>query len=685
MNREDLKIFQPITIKSMTMKNRIANAPFGCIPMGDGEGYICDASIKNVHSLVSSGIGMLMCGIIRCVPEESKFIGHDGIQQKDQKKPFGVASLADDKYIPGWKRLADYAHSFDCCLGVQLGEMGPQGLNAMSDILPENEKYKFFTFSGDDKLPEMHNWTVEELDGLCESVAQCARRAKEAGLDCVEIHAAHSTGLLYAAALDPFFNNRDDEYGGDLERRCHMLEKTVTRMRELVGPDFPIFVRINGDDLKGQLGNTNEDVCKYIVPILERIGVDVIDISQGGPMYTTEGPLPPMYYPRGCWMHLSKAVKQASSLPVVGAGRITTVEMAAKYVEEGCVDIIYMGREIFADGEVIRNFQRDGNDDNSRQCIACLQPGCMPCTVNFKERYAALPGFPPIINDSRVENPKKVLVIGGGVAGMEAARVAAERGHKVTLWERDGRLGGNVGTLANVPLTSEFQNLIDYQQRQLAKENVDVRCCYKATVERVKEFAPDVVLMATGFDMTLPEHIKDGLMVMDHMTAIKRRREFRSLGQWHKKVVIYGFTASEFALDLAEAGCDVTLMGAGKDSTIAAEGYITRERKVYLRRKLTDVNYIREGECSRRVTNPAVYTHTKLEGVDAEGVHFYHNGIHKTMPYDVLIYSGRRKKNDEMFEELTQVVPSVIKIGDCDKVDNIKGAICSANMAARKI
>lgn len=118
MKKEDLKIFQPITIKSMTMKNRLANAPFGCVPMGDGDGYICDASISNVKSLVSSDVGLLMCGIIRCVPDENKFIGYDNEQENKKKSPFGTAILADDSYIPGWKRLADYAHSFGCCLGV---------------------------------------------------------------------------------------------------------------------------------------------------------------------------------------------------------------------------------------------------------------------------------------------------------------------------------------------------------------------------------------------------------------------------------------------------------------------------------------------------------------------------------------------------------------------------------------
>lgn len=684
MKKEELKIFQPYSIKSMHMKNRLANAPYGNIPLGDGDGYITDYSLKNTRSLLASGIGMLMCGIVRCVPTLSTLLTHDGKSEAEKKPPISIASLADDSYIPGWKRLADLAHSYGCCLGVQLGEMGTQALNSVSEQIEDYKKYKFFSFSGEDTLPPQKIWTKEELDDLCESVAQCGRRAKEAGLDCVEIHSAHSTGLLYANAINPFFNHRNDEYGGTIERNFHMLRKTVTRMRELVGPDFPILVRINGDDLMGPLGNTLEDVCKYVVPILEDIGVDAIDISQGGPMYTTEGPLPPMYYPRGCWMHLAENIKKATKLPVIGVGRVTTLEMAAKYVEEGKCDIFYMGREIFADGKIVEKYLNDGDDRSVRQCIGCLRNNCMPCSINYKERFTALPGVPPV-PDGKVAEPKKVLVIGGGVAGMEAAIVAADRGHKVTLWERNATLGGNVATLASTPLTSELMNVIDYQTYMLGQTGVDVRVCYPATIERVKEFAPDVVFLATGFDMTMPEHLKGGLMVMDHFTAMKRKREFRSLDQWRKKVVIYGFAAAEFALDLAKEGCDVTLMGPGKDTAIGAEGYFTRERKVYLRRKLTDINFIRYQESSKRVTNPLVITHAKLEGVDADGVHYFHNGIHKTIPYDVLIYSGGRKKNNEMYEALTEIVPTVIKIGDVDKAGVIGDAIVAANKAAYQI
>lgn len=680
MNPENLEILKPITIKSMTLKNRLANAPFGSIPAADGDGFVSELSVKNCRTLIESNISMLMFGPSRAVPEPTKFVG--SIDQRT-KRPVGVASLETDEHIASWKILVDFAHERGVMLGTQLGEWGPQGLNQMSDLTEDNKKYKFYSLGKTDEMPETHTMTVEGLDKLVEYVAQAARRAKEAGLDCVELHSAHSTGLLYACALDPFFNNRDDEYGGDLDRRFELHRRTIKRMRELVGDDYPILIRINGDDLKGELGNTIEDVCKYIVPQIEAAGFDGIDISQGGPMYTTQGPLPPMYYPRGCWLHLAKAIKQVSKLPVIGAGRITNIEMAEKALRDGCCDIIYMGRQIFADQNTLENFLAGKKEYKAtRQCISCLKPGCIDCSVNYDRFGAMIPGFtlPPL---EKAADPKKILIIGGGVAGMEAARVAKLKGHDVTIWEKEGVLGGTVATLATTPLTSEFQNIVDYHIGQLTELEVNVRCCYEATVERVKAFAPDICLLAAGADLVLPDNLKDGIMVMTHLEAMKRKREFRSLSQWKKKVVIYGFPAAEFAIDLAEAGADVTLMGSGGDFAIAAEGYITRERKFFLRRKLTDINYIRRSEEAYRVQNPQVIQHAKLEGVSNEGVRYYHNGIHKTMPYDVLIYSGAKRKNDELFDALQEVVPIVNKIGDCNKIGNITEAIKQANELVR--
>ena len=684
MKKENLELFKPFKINGMTLKNRLCNAPFGSVPSGDGDGYITDMSIEHCRTLVESGVGMIMTGPIRVIPEASKFMGSSGKRQDQEKRPVGPAALLDDSYLDGWKKLAEFFHSHDCKLCIQLGEWGPQGLNSMSELPEENKKYKYLAL-GQGELPEQHIMTVEELEEIIEYTAQGALRAKNAGVDGVEFHSAHSSALLYANALDPFFNNRDDEFGGDVERRLHFIVKTTKRMRELVGPDYPIMARINGDDLKGELGHTVEDVCNHIVPALEVAGIDAIDISMGGPMYATQGPLPPVYYPRGCWMYLAKAVKQVTKLPVIGVGRITTVEMAEKYLREGWADIMYMGRQIFADEKTLDNFLAGKKEyKETRQCISCLKPGCIDCTVNYERFGTMRPGFKRI-GLEKVNNPKKVLIVGSGVAGMEAARVAAIKGHDVTLWEREGYLGGIVATLATTPLTSEFLNLIEFHMNELSKHNVNVRCCYEATVDRIKAFAPEVCILATGTDMSLPDFLQDGLMVMPHLEAMRRKREFRSLSQWRKKIVVYGFTAAEFAIDLAEAGADVTLMGIAGENTIGAEGWVRRERKYFLQRKLTDINFIRRSEETYRVYNPFVITRTKLEGVGSDGVHYYHNGIHKTMPYDVLIYSGARKRNDELFESIQKIVPAVHMIGDCKDIGNITTAIAGANEVARNL
>ena len=687
MNK-NLKLLEPITINGMTLKNRLANAPFGSIPSGGANGECSTNSLNNCRSLFESGIGLLMCGPIRVVPEESQFVGNDGIAQNLVKRPVNPASIIDDSYIEGWKQLSEMAHSYGCMLGAQIGEWGPQGSNSMSEQIPAYEMYKSFSF-GEKALADQRIWTIEELNNLVEYVAQGTRRYKEAGFDCVELHSAHSTGLLYANALDPFFNHRDDEFGGDVHRSLQLHIKTIKRMRELVGDDYPILIRINGDDLKGELGNTTEDICKHVIPILEKAGYDAIDLSFGGPAYTTHGPLPPMYYPRGFWMDKIKQIKESTKLPVLGVGRLTSIEMCEKYLEEGYCDIIYMGRQIFADKNTLQNYL-DGKKEYAatRQCIACLKPGCINCTLNYEDRYNLSyveTNTPPKPTLETSENPRKVLVIGGGVAGMEAAAVAKIKGHDTTLWEKEGVLGGIASILATTPLTSEFQNVADYQIAHLAELGVDVRCCYEASLERIKAFAPDVVILATGSSMVIPDSVKDGLMVMDHLEAMKRKREFRSLDQFKKKIVIYGFTASEFALDLAEAGADVTLMGAGAASTIGAEGYMCRERKFFIRRKLTDINFIRRSGDTYRVYNPNVIPFVKLEGVDKDGVHYYHNGMHKTMPYDVLIISGAKRKNDELLEELKTVVPEVYAIGDCEQIGTITTAIHAAHNLVRTL
>lgn len=672
---ENMAIFQPLKIGTLELKNRIGIGPYGAHP-SDPDGTPNDLTVEYYRQLAASGAGYLQIGIVNPIPEDS------GLEYSCRVR----IRFSEEKHVEAWKRVTDVIHSYGGKCSIQLGLFGYMQGNYFSELEDDFKKYAYNEMgdgSSSTSYRESHLMTDEEIRRIIGYCGIAAERARRAGFDAVSVHNAHSDIMFGACSLDPMFNNRDDEWGGPIENRLRFTTEMVKEMKRCAGADFPVSLRINGDDLKGELANTNEDICKYIVPALEEAGLDFFDISQGGSLYAGQGCLPVLYYPRACWIHLAAAIKKAAHIPVIGVGRVTSLEMAEKIIREGLVDILYFGREAYVDKEWIHKFQAGKNlPCDVRQCIGC-DTRCFPCSVNY-ESNGMVGFYGPTIPLTPAEKSKKVLILGGGVAGMEAARVAALRGHKVTLWEKAGKLGGNVGIMATTPLLSEFQNFIDYLSGQMTTLGVDVRVCYEATLERVKEFGADAVILATGTREVLPEQFKGQPMVMTLFEAMERKREFRSFADWHKKVWFSGFTGCEFALDLAEAGAEVTMVGPGGDKAVAAERWFTRDRKVYLRKKLTDANFIRRSADTQRA-NVRMLFRSKVEGVDENGLHYYHNGIHKVAPYDVLIVTPQRKRNDELFEALQQIVPEVYKIGDCNKTGLIADAVKAANELVRTI
>ena len=673
---ENLKVFEPFSIKSMKLKNRIAIGPYGAHP-ADPTGRPDEKTVEYYRPLAQSGVGFIMVGIVNPVPPDSpvKYNSRNNI------------NFSSDDDIPAWKAVTDVIHEYGACCGIQIGLFGLTNRNFFSDLDEQFKKYAYSDMGTGATATEIpteggNYMTSDDIDLLIKYCGDMARRAKAAGFDCISVHNAHSDIMFGACSLDPMFNSRDDEYGGPLENRLRYTTSCIKELRKNVGDDFPITMRINGDDLKGELSNSLDDICKYIIPELEKAGLDAIDVSQGGSMYAGQGCLPTLYYPRACWIYISSTIKKHATVPVFGVGRVTSMEMAEKILREGKVDIFYFGRQAYVDNEVVHKF-KEGKcmPQDVRQCIGC-DTRCFPCSMNYEALGQR--GDDQVIPLTKAETPKKVLILGGGVGGMEAARVAALRGHKVTLWEKKAVLGGAVGTMATTPHLSEFQNAIDYLSGQMGQLGVDVRVCYEATLDRIKEFAPDTVIFATGTREVMPEKFVGQPMVMTLMEAIERKREFRSFAGWHKKVWFQGFTGCEFALDLADQGAEVTMVGPGRDNTVAAEPWFTRDRKVYLRKRLTDANFIRRSkDCER--ANVRMLFQSKIEYVDEQGVHYYHNGIHKVDDYDVVILTSPRKKNDDLFEAVKEIVPETYKIGDCDKIGMIKDATRSANLVARTI
>jgi 2,4-dienoyl-CoA reductase-like NADH-dependent reductase (Old Yellow Enzyme family)/thioredoxin reductase len=648
-------IFEPITIGSMTLKNRIGLAPLLNMPDVFTTFTITDRTIKWFEERAKGGAGLVMTGTF--IPELLALPG------------------AMDQFA----KLAKAVQSHGAKLGVQigaggvLGGLGPSPMPYPDERHPKLSIFQYMTgqlsfMPGIETINVISKEEIERLQGV---FPQAAKALKEAGVDCVELHCAHGGATLFCAFISPFYNRREDEYGGSWENRLRFPVETLKNMREAVGPDYPLLVRIDADELLGEEGITLDDTLKMVVPALEAAGVSCFDVSQGSILHSPEGITIPMYYPRGCYIHHAEAVKKVTNLPVIGVGRIVDLDMAEKYLQEGRADIIYLGRQLTADPETPHKYAQ-GRLDEIRKCIGCLEGCGTPCPINYDISPDALPLTP-------AAKKKKILIIGGGVAGMEAARVLALRGHQVILVEKGAALGGTVAVLAQDPLAAEFKNIVDYLGTQMRKLNIDVRVCREATPRLVEEIKPDVIVLATGASMRIPESAENKPGVMDHVEALKNRA---AIGQ---KVVIWGLMyGAEFAISLAREGKDVTLVGEAGEDTLAS--HASMNRRWWIVRQLVDMNVVRATPDSQRVFNPRVLFHTKVEQISPEGMTIRDkDGKQNVLPFDTLIISRGRKKNDELFAALEGKAEEVYKIGDCANAANILGAVWSANELARKI
>jgi 2,4-dienoyl-CoA reductase-like NADH-dependent reductase (Old Yellow Enzyme family)/thioredoxin reductase len=660
------KILEPIEIRGMKLKNRIGFAPLLTMPV-EPDGSVNDETIRWFEQRAKGGAGFIMTGAIDHIPRDAYL--KDAPVQAEQ----GL-SLHDDKYIAGWTKLIDVIHSYDVKIGAQFAGPGPmwgEGPSSSPYPDPAHGRLGVFDLQAGTIIP-VQEMPLERMNYIKGTIAAAMSRAKRAGFDCVEFHCGHGGAGAWSSFLSPFYNRRTDQYGGNWENRLRFILETIEEIRKTVGRDYPLFVRFSADELLGERGITIEASVKYIVPALEKAGVDCIDVTQGSVTHSLHGVSIPLYYPRGCFIHYAEAVKKATSLPVIGVGRIVDLNMAERFLEEGKADIIYLGSQLSADFETPKKYF-EGRQDEIRKCIGCKPILCSgPCTINYDTQVGRIPLTP-------AEKGKKVLIIGGGVGGMEAARVAALRGHKVTLMEKEPELGGMVAALSRTKMTGEFKNLIDYLGTQMRKLNIDVRVCKRVTIADIDEMKPDAVIVACGSSMVIPEVAKGKLGVMDHIQAC---REPKAIGQ---KVVIWGLVAVELAISLAEEGKDVTMIGRGGENTLARD--YPGSRQFYALRKLTDLNLVRvPGTESERVYNPQVLLYVDVKDITAEGIRIRNNEeVEKTIPYDTLIISLQRASNDSFFDQLQGKAAEVYKIGDCAKVGEIREAIWSANAVARKI
>lgn len=483
MPEEFKNLLSPIKLGPITVKNRIFSSPHHPGYTSLFTGAPLDERVVHYWATkAKGGVGMIGTCLIEidARPEANAF-GRPGLMEIFKRS-------SDAVHEHGAKIICQLANS-----GGQEGGMGTMPWAPSSMLTPSALAGGYLS----------HEMTVDEIEATIEAFATAAKMARDAGMDGCSIHGSH--GYMVNEFMSPYYNKRADEYGGSLENRMRFPLELIDAIRDALGSDLALGMRVNADEFV-EGGYTLEDFLK-MAPILEKTGkLDFLNVSVGN--YTSySAVIDPMYYPLDSFVYCAAAVKQVVDLPVIARGRIVDPVQAEKILSTGQADMVSIVRGIIADPE-FANKARDGRVDEIRKCLGCNE-GCwgrtytdmggfllgMSCVMNPAVGKEGEPGWGELIP---AETKKKVMVIGGGPAGLETARVAALRGHEVSLYDRGSELGGQTLIANKAPSRDGFDDLGRYFTLQMKLLGVDVHLNTDVTVELVTEKNPDAVVIATG-------------------------------------------------------------------------------------------------------------------------------------------------------------------------------------------
>lgn len=514
------------------MKNRLVMSPM-VRNYADESGLVTARYEAHIKSIAQGGVGMMIL--------EASFISSEG-----RGFPRGLG-LHDDSIIPGLARLVEIAHKYGAVIGPQVHHAGRHARAAITGEQPVAPSP--ITDSSTQELPR--ELTAQEISALVKAYASGAWRAKQAGADFVEIHGAH--GYLINQFLSPSTNKRRDEYGGSFENRIRFLLQLVSAVKERVGPDFPVTVRMPGTEVVDG-GLTLEDGIA-IAKRLEAFGVAGVHVSVGTRSAIMIDPMPA---PDGALLPLARGIKRAVSVPVIAVGKLRYPELAAAVIREGDADFVAIGRSLLADPDW-PNKVMSGRLSEINYCIACNQ-GCHArlragqdvwCTVNphcgREEEFERAPrGM-----------HRKIFVAGGGPAGMEAAKVAHERGDDVVLFEASRRLGGQLFAASATPFRQGWEELRRHLVEEMSRLGIEVRLGVSLTRETVERENPYAVIVATGSYQSVPQIPVDA---QAHTMTARDLLEGRTEARGRVAIAGGGCAGAQTAELLAQQAHSVTII-----------------------------------------------------------------------------------------------------------------------------
>lgn len=692
----------PTKIGNLELRNRIAMAPMG-VEIIEADGMIREPTLRYYEERARGGAGLLISeNTSACYPRGANTAHEIGV--------------SDDKFLPGLTALADAVHRFDSKLAIQLAHHGKvarldtqQGRELLMPSHPRKhggplgaldlsmEEMGLMAKAAGGGKPVVHEATEHDLEQLVDDFADAALRAKRAGIDAVEIHGAH--GYIFSEFHSPAWNFREDAYGGSVENRSRLLCNVIRACREKLGEDFPLWARIDAVEFDVPDGITLDDAGRR-AELLEEAGADAIHVSAyANPLGAgfTKGPI--VHFPGG-FVDFAAAIKKRVSLPVITAGRIEPEE-GDRFIKEGKVDIISMGRKLLADPDLPNKLAEDRAEE-IRPCIYCYICVAQPF-FDRKVRCAVNPAAANEINyaellRTKTTNKKRVLVVGGGPAGLEAASVAAMRGHDVVLCEKSASLGGTL-RFAALPYEPN-ERLLDYLEARIRKLPVEIRLGIEVTPELIRDVAPDIVFAAVGprrEKSKIPgadrDHVFDGDTLRDLLTGEGSTGAEGQLSLGARLAVragrLTGVTSSASKLRQASK----VYMPLGKRVAIIGGGLVGAELAEFIAERGREVAVFDEGSVfalemahprrwrvlhDLREMGVALHSETRVLEITDKAIRFEAiSGDEPSQEFsaDAVVIATGLVANPETVGQLEGAGAPVVVIGDARGVGYIDGAI----------
>lgn len=642
-------LFSPMSIGKLSLKNRVVMTAMGC-SMANVDGSPSDQMIAYYEERAKGGVGLITTEITR-VNDDT------GVGEPAQ------LSVSHNGVIPRLQLLAEAVHRHDSRIFVQLHHPGRQTpsmlIHGQAPVSASDVACKIV---GD----QPRALETAEVYQLIDNFIDGAWRAQQAGLDGVELHVAH--GYLLNQFISPYTNQRTDEFGGSTEARAKMVVAIIQGIREKCGKDFTIAARVTVDECLGEQGLQLEEgveLCK----LFEAAGVDLLNVTNG--IYETMNTLvEPISYDEGWRANFAKAVKEAVTVPVCGNSLIRHPAFAEKLLEEGNQDLIGMGRSLLADPDWVMKAYNE-QEEEINHCISCLRcfetvfglsGFCVPiqCSVNPRMGREACYPYPETTGKDR-----KVVIVGGGPGGLEAARVLATRRFKPILFEAGAALGGQLLQGSVPPKKEKLRWLADYYTTQMDKLGVEVHLNTPATKETIEALDPYAVILATGSQPIVPASIPgiDGANVHTIPDILTGKTQLSG-----KKVAVIGsgMTGIETAEYLAEQGNQVTVVEM--QETLTPDGYWQNVVDVMGRLTALGAEFLPKH---------------KLVSISQEGIVL--EGETTELACDEVVLALGVKSNSSGLEGLLEERERVYVVGDASKVGRIYTATLDGFTLAHSI